>query len=77
RGGRPGYGDRLSPRELDVVRLLADGRTTPEIAKVLSLSPRTVESHIDSAMRKRQVASRTALAVDAVAAGIVSGPATH
>jgi len=74
RGGRPGYGDRLSPRELDVVRLLVEGRTSGQIARVLGLSPRTVEKHVHSAMRKRDAPSRTALAVAAVESGDVPAP---
>ncbi|BBA98509.1 putative LuxR family transcriptional regulator [Actinacidiphila reveromycinica] len=71
RAGRPGYGDRLSPRELDVVRLLVEGRTSAQIARVLGLSPRTVEKHVQAAMRKRGAPSRTALAVAAVESGDV------
>jgi DNA-binding CsgD family transcriptional regulator len=71
RAGRPSYGDQLSPRELDVVRLLATGQTNREIARALSLSPRTVASHIDSAMRKHRAPSRTALLMSAVEAGMV------
>ncbi|SEG90748.1 regulatory protein, luxR family [Actinacidiphila yanglinensis] len=74
RAGRPGYGDRLSPRELDVVRLLVEGRTSAQIARVLGLSPRTVEKHVHSAMRKREAPSRTALAVAAVESGDVPPP---
>lgn len=70
-GGRPSYGDQLSPRELEVVRLLATGRTNQEIARALILSPKTVARHVDSAMRKLTVPSRTALAVAAIGAGIV------
>jgi len=62
-GGRRGYGDQLSPRELEVARLLAGGRTNREIAGKLFLSPKTVARHLDSAMRKLNVSSRTALAV--------------
>jgi DNA-binding CsgD family transcriptional regulator len=69
--GRPSYGDRLSPREREVVRLVADGRTNREIAQTLVLSTRTVEGHLHSAMRKLRVTSRTALAVTAVAARII------
>jgi DNA-binding CsgD family transcriptional regulator/tetratricopeptide (TPR) repeat protein len=72
-GGRRGYGDRLSPRELDVVRLVIDGRTNRQVAEELVLSPKTVANHVDSLMRKLGVSSRTALAVRAVEAGIVSG----
>jgi DNA-binding CsgD family transcriptional regulator len=71
RVGRPGYGDQLSPRELDVVRLLVEGRTSAQIARVLGLSPRTVEKHVHSAMRKRDAPSRTALAVAAMESGDV------
>jgi DNA-binding CsgD family transcriptional regulator len=70
--GRPGYGGQLSPRELDVVRLVADGQTNRQIAESLFLSPKTVASHVDAAMRKLNVTSRTALAVAAVTAGIVT-----
>ncbi|MFF1870226.1 AAA family ATPase [Kitasatospora herbaricolor] len=50
--GRAGYGDRLSPRELQVGRLLADGAGNKEIAAVLFLSPRTVEQHVAKVLRK-------------------------
>jgi len=73
RAGRPSYGDQISPREAEVLRLLVTGRTNREIADVLTVSPRTVASHIDSAMRKLKVSSRTALAVTAVEAGFAPG----
>jgi DNA-binding CsgD family transcriptional regulator len=73
RRGRRGYGDQLSPRELEVVRLLVTGRTNREIADALSRSPKTVAGQLSSAMRKLGVASRTALAVAAVDAGLVPG----
>src|SRR5690606_8374354 len=72
-GGSQGYGDRLSPRELEVVGLLVGGRTNREIAQALSRSPRTVAAQVSSAMRKLGVASRTALAVAVVEAGLVPG----
>lgn len=68
RGGRRGYGDQLSPRELDVARLVAAGQTNRQIAEALSRSPKTVSSQLRSAMRKLGVASRTALAVSLVRA---------
>ncbi len=61
RRGRRGYGNALSPREQDVARLLAQGRTNREIADVLFLSPRTVEQHVARVLRKLGVASRTDL----------------
>lgn len=63
RGGRRGYGDRLSPREGQVARLVATGLTNRQVAEQLFLSPRTVDRHLGSAMRKLGVNSRTALAV--------------
>ena len=62
RGGRIGYGNKLSPREEAVARLAARGRTNAEIARELFLSPKTVEHHIGSCMRKLKVRSRIELA---------------
>ena len=75
RGGRRGYGDQLSPRELEVARLMLGGLTNPEIARVLSRSPRTVAAQLNSAMRKYRVSSRTALAVGLTQAGITPAEA--
>jgi DNA-binding CsgD family transcriptional regulator len=74
RRGRRGYGDQLSPRELDVVRLVINGQTNKEIAHALARSPRTVGGQLSSAMRKFGVSSRTALAVRAAEADISPGP---
>lgn len=59
RRGRGGYGEGLSPREADVARLVASGRTNREIAELLFLSPRTVEQHVAKVLRKLKVSSRT------------------
>ena len=61
RGGRRGYGDALSPRESEVVRLVVDGLSNREIGGRLFLSPKTVSRHLNSAMRKLRVGSRAAL----------------
>ncbi|MFJ6672948.1 LuxR C-terminal-related transcriptional regulator [Actinosynnema sp. NPDC091369] len=61
RRGRRGYGNALSPREQDVARLPAQGRTNREIADVLFLAPRTVEQHVARVLRKLGVASRADL----------------
>jgi DNA-binding CsgD family transcriptional regulator/tetratricopeptide (TPR) repeat protein len=61
RGGRKGYGTRLSPREQEVVRLAAAGHSNREIAETLVLSQRTVESHVARALRKLGVESRHGL----------------
>jgi non-specific serine/threonine protein kinase len=61
----------LSPRELDVLRLLADGRSNQEIASALSISPRTVINHVASIMNKLGLDSRTAVAAWAIRRGLV------
>ncbi len=51
-------GGMLSSRERDVLRLLAEGMTDREIAAALAISPRTVESHVSSVLRKLGVRNR-------------------
>ena len=70
---RRGYGTELSPRELEVVRLVAKGQTNRQIAVLMHRSPATVATQLQSAMRKLGVSSRTALAMRAAQAGIVPG----
>jgi DNA-binding CsgD family transcriptional regulator len=52
----------LSGRELEVARLVVDRRTNSEIAAVLFLSLKTVESHMRNIFRKLSVASRAEVA---------------
>ncbi|MER7455933.1 AAA family ATPase [Micromonospora sp. NPDC126480] len=60
--GRPGYGEKLSPREREAARLAAQGRTNRQIASTLGVSVRTVEQHVARALHKLRVESRTELA---------------
>jgi len=53
---------RLSERELDVVRLVVDGRSNDEIAARLGIGPKTVESHLRRLFERFDLASRTELA---------------
>jgi DNA-binding NarL/FixJ family response regulator len=57
-----GTPDLLTPRERDVLRMLAQGRSNDEIATELVLSIRTVESHVASVYSKIGVSGRTARA---------------
>ena len=62
----------LTPREFEVLRLLATGMTDPEIADTLFISVRTVEHHVASVFRKLGVHTRTAATSTAIAAGLVA-----
>ena len=66
-------GTSFLPGELEVVRLVAAGRTNREIAEALGKAPGTVAEQVQSAMRKLRVSSRTALAVQAIGSGLVPG----
>lgn len=54
--------DRLSPRERDVMRLIARGYTYREAASELFLSVKTIETHMSSVLRKLQLSNRNELA---------------
>ena len=61
----------LTPRELDVVELVATGKANKEIADRLSISERTARSHVSSILSKLSLESRTQLALWAVRNGLV------
>jgi DNA-binding NarL/FixJ family response regulator len=50
--------DNLSPREREVLRLIARGYTYKEIARELTISVKTVESHVSAVLRKLQLSTR-------------------
>jgi DNA-binding NarL/FixJ family response regulator len=59
--GRPSFDpelDQLTPREREVLRLIARGYTYREIARELFISVKTVESHVSSVLRKLQLSTR-------------------
>jgi two-component system vancomycin resistance associated response regulator VraR len=61
----------FTERELDVLRLLAEGLTDREIAERLFLSVTTIRYHVNNMIGKTGLSSRTELAVNAVRGGIV------
>ena len=65
-------GTDLTTRELEVMRLLAEGRTVRETAAELSLSVKTVEAHKLNLMRKLDLHDRASLIEYAVQRGIIS-----
>jgi DNA-binding NarL/FixJ family response regulator len=61
----------LSEREIEVLRLLAEGKGNAEIAQELFISPKTVKNHIASILMKLQIENRIQAAVYAVRTGII------
>lgn len=61
----------LSERELEVLRLVAEGLTNPQVADRLYVSPRTVGFHLRSIYRKLGVPSRAAAAKAAFERGLI------
>ena len=60
RPGAPAYGHGLTARELEVLRLVAAGKSNREIASALVISERTVARHLQNIFAKLRVSSRTA-----------------
>lgn len=69
----PDSPDDLTPRETEVLRLLARGLANKEIARDLSIGEKTVKTHVSNILSKLGVLSRTQAALYAVRAGLVSG----
>ena len=61
----------LSDRELQVLKLIANGKDNAQIARELFISPKTVKNHISNILMKLQIENRIQAAVYAVRSGIV------
>ena len=61
----------LSPREEEIVKLVAEAHTTREIAEILHLSEKTVENHRANAMRKLGMRDRVELVRYAIRRGLI------
>jgi two-component system, NarL family, response regulator NreC len=70
-GEDPGHLDSLSERERDVLRLIAQGKTSNEIAQTLFLSPHTVQTHRDHIMEKLDLHRKADLIRYAIRTGLV------
>lgn len=64
--------DSLSPRELEVLRRVAEGDTNQQIAERFQVTERTINFHLHKAMAKLGASNRTAAAVRAVMLGLVA-----
>ena len=62
---------RLTPREIEVLQLLAQGQTNREIARKLTLSISTVKIHVEHILEKLSVSDRTQAAVRAIELGLI------
>jgi signal transduction histidine kinase/DNA-binding CsgD family transcriptional regulator len=65
---------QLTPREMEVIQLLAEGLSNKEIARLLFISPRTVNFHLDNIYSKLGVSSRTEAAIYALRHGWARRP---
>lgn len=63
--------ERLSSRQVEVLRLIGDGETNKEIARTLAISPATVKVHIAQAMSALGAANRTDAAMKARDLGVI------
>jgi len=63
--------ESLTPREMDVLKLLVEGLSNKAIAKVLVLSPTTVKGYVKTILEKLRVSDRTQAAVKAIRTGLV------
>ena len=69
---RPGAADGLSGREIEVLQLVAEGRSNKEIGDVLGLSALTVKSHLARIARKLGTGDRAEMVAVALRAGVIS-----
>ena len=69
-GGRPRALDLLTPRELEVLRLIARGRSNKRIALELGVAEKTVKTHVGHVLSKLDLSDRTQAALYAVREGL-------
>lgn len=67
----PDIVESLTPREMDVLKLIVEGLSNKAIAKVLALSPTTIKGYVKNILEKLHVSDRTQAAVKAIRGGLV------
>lgn len=63
---------RITPRETEVLQMIADGHSTPEVAERLFISQKTVKNHLASIYQKLDARDRTQAVLTSVRMGIVT-----
>lgn len=66
------HGEKLTIRELEILKLTAQGRSNKEIADILGLNLRTIKGHLTEVFSKLHVGSRTEAVIAALKLGIIS-----
>jgi NarL family two-component system response regulator LiaR len=69
---RPPTSDPLTEREVEVLRLVAQGESNQQIADALGISEATVRTHVSNILNKLHLASRTQAALYALREGLAS-----
>lgn len=62
----------LTPREVEILKLLSKGPTNKEIGQALGISENTVKNHVNSIIEKLEVSDRTEAATTAIQRGLIS-----
>jgi DNA-binding NarL/FixJ family response regulator len=75
-GRREDLRSKLTTRELEILRLVGDGKANKQIAGELGISERTVRTHVSNLLRKIRLTSRTQAAVLAVREGLLDADQT-
>lgn len=71
RGGSEDVADTITPRERQILQLLAEGLTMRQVARRLGISPRTVETHVAKLYRKLDVRTRVQAIARAASIGLI------
>jgi NarL family two-component system response regulator LiaR len=66
------YGEKLSTRELEILKLTAQGKSNKDIANILGLNLRTVKGHLTEIFSKLRVSSRTEAVITGLRVGFLS-----
>lgn len=70
--GMAGQASAVTPREVEILHLIKDGKSTSDIADHLSLSPFTVRNHVKNILRKLNACSRSHAVAQAISQGILA-----